>query len=168
MYNNKVLVIENVSKRYCENEDFVLKKVSLSVEKSEFIALLGQSGSGKSTLLHIAGLLDTMTGGELFIDNQNIKKISDNEKTYLRLSKIGFVYQYHHLLQEFSALENVMLPQLIAGNSEKAAKEKSKTLLSDLGLADKFNSTPSELSGGQKQRVAIARALANDPTILLA
>jgi lipoprotein-releasing system ATP-binding protein len=138
------------------------------VGKAEFVALLGPSGSGKSTLLHIAGLLDDSTDGEIFIYGKNTRNISDNEKTSLRLSKIGFVYQYHHLLHEFSALENVMIPQLIAGISQKHAMDKAKFLLIDVGLGDKFNSLPSELSGGQKQRVAIARALANDPVLLLA
>ncbi|MDR0677266.1 MAG: ABC transporter ATP-binding protein [Holosporaceae bacterium] len=168
MRNIPVITIENISKCYDKNNAFVLKDVSLEVKKAEFIALLGPSGSGKSTLLHIAGLLDDPTDGTIFIDGKNIKKASDDEKTWLRLSKIGFVYQYHHLLQEFSALENVMLPQLIRKKAKKAAKEKAFSLLRDLGLKDKANAMPAELSGGQKQRVAIARALANDPILLLA
>jgi lipoprotein-releasing system ATP-binding protein len=163
-----IISLENISKQYDKNDAFVLNGVSLSVKKSEFVALLGPSGSGKSTLLHIAGLLDEQTGGSVFIQGRNIKKISDNEKTFVRLSKIGFVYQYHHLLQEFSALENVMLPQLIKGTSKKIAKEKASSLLDDLGLKNKLHAFPSELSGGQKQRVAVARALANDPILLLA
>jgi lipoprotein-releasing system ATP-binding protein len=135
---------------------------------SEFVALLGPSGSGKSTLLHIAGLLDTQTSGSIFIEGKNIQKASDKERTALRLSKIGFIYQYHHLLQEFSAMENVVLPQLIGGTSKKNAREKAAHLLSRMKLKDKFDAFPSELSGGQKQRVAIARALANDPLLLLA
>ncbi|MDR2724187.1 MAG: ABC transporter ATP-binding protein [Holosporaceae bacterium] len=163
-----VMVLENISKRYHKNDAFVLKDVSLSVKKAEFIALLGPSGSGKSTLLHIAGLLDMPTSGSIFVEGKNIQKATDDEKTSLRLLKIGFIYQYHHLLQEFSAIENVMLPQLIRGVSKKSAREKAASLLSDMKLKDKPNSFPSELSGGQKQRVAIARALANDPLILLA
>jgi lipoprotein-releasing system ATP-binding protein len=145
-----------------------LRDVFLSVKKSEFVALLGPSGSGKSTLLHIAGLLDNQTKGTVLIEGKDVSKMSDNEKTAIRLEKIGFVYQYHHLLQEFSALENVMLPQLISGTSKKNAKEKAETLLINLDLQDKLNSFPAHLSGGQRQRVAIARALANDPVLLLA
>ncbi|MDR0678446.1 MAG: ABC transporter ATP-binding protein [Holosporaceae bacterium] len=163
-----VISLENISKQYCKNDSFVLKNVSLSVKKSEFIGLLGPSGSGKSTLLHIAGLLDTQTDGSISIEGKITGTMSDEKKTALRLSKIGFVYQYHHLLQEFSTTENVMLPQLIKGVSPKIAKEKSFSLLCKFGLEDKLNSFPSELSGGQKQRVAIARALANDPILLLA
>ncbi|MDR2158029.1 MAG: ABC transporter ATP-binding protein [Holosporaceae bacterium] len=166
--NSDVIFLDGISKRYDKNDAFVLKEVSLSIKKSEFIALLGPSGSGKSTLLHIAGLLDVQTSGSVFVEGKNIEKISDEEKTFMRLSKIGFVYQYHHLLQEFSALENVMLPLLIGGISNKIAQQKASSLLCDLGLEDKLNSFPSELSGGQKQRVAIARALANDPILLLA
>jgi lipoprotein-releasing system ATP-binding protein len=168
MPKDEVISIKNISKRYNKNDAFVLNNVSLSVKESEFVALLGPSGSGKSTLLHIAGLLDAQTSGELFIDNKDLKKISDSEKTKIRLSKIGFVYQYHHLLQEFSAVENVMLPQLIAGKSKGHAMEKAKSLLINLHLHNKLDAFPSELSGGQKQRVAIARALANDPILLLA
>ncbi|MDR3187398.1 MAG: ABC transporter ATP-binding protein [Holosporaceae bacterium] len=168
MPSNSVISLRHISKQYHKNDIFVLNDVSLTVEKAEFAALLGPSGSGKSTLLHIAGLLDDPTDGEIVISGKNTKNISDNEKTSLRLSKIGFVYQYHHLLQEFSALENVAIPQLIAGISKKCAMDRAKSLLADIGLEDKFNSFPSELSGGQKQRVAIARALANDPALLLA
>jgi lipoprotein-releasing system ATP-binding protein len=165
---SSVLSLKNVRKRYDRNDIFVLKNVSLSLRASEFVALLGPSGSGKSTLLHIAGLLDSPTDGTVIIGKKLAHSLSDDEKTSLRLSKIGFVYQYHHLLQEFSAVENVMLPQLIAGVSKNIAREKAADLLNRLALQHKLNSLPSELSGGQKQRVAIARALANDPIILLA
>jgi len=168
MPNNYVMSAKNLSKQYNQKDAFVLMNVSLALKKSEFIALLGPSGSGKSTLLHIMGLLDDPTDGEIIIDGTNIQNLSDNEKTFLRLSQIGFVYQYHHLLHEFSALENVMLPQLLRGIPKKEAKEKSENLLGDLGLKNKLNSFPSELSGGQKQRIAIARAVANDPMVLLA
>jgi lipoprotein-releasing system ATP-binding protein len=163
-----MLVLDNISKRYSGNELPVLRGISLEVRESELLALLGPSGSGKSTLLHVAGLLDDPTEGNLFICGKNSKLLSDNEKTDLRLSKIGFVYQYHHLLQEFSALENVMLPQLLKEVPRKIAKDKALLLLKEFGLENKAHSRPSELSGGQKQRVAIARALANDPAILLA
>lgn len=146
----------------------MLNDVSLFVKESEVIALLGPSGSGKSTLLHIAGLLDSPTEGSIVFENKQIENLFDNEKTSLRLNKIGFVYQYHHLLQEFSALENVMLPMLITGMNNKNAKEKAEYFLKILGLQDKISMFPSELSGGQKQRVAIARAMINDPILLLA
>ncbi len=165
---NNIISLNNVSKQYSKKDAFVLNDVSLAVGSSEFIALLGPSGSGKSTLLHIAGLLDKQTSGDVFIEGKNTAKMSDNEKTFLRLLKIGFVYQYHHLLQEFTALENVMLPMLAARVSTKEAKEKAEHLLKTVKLDHKFDFFPSELSGGQKQRVAIARALANDPILLLA
>ncbi|MDR1235626.1 MAG: ABC transporter ATP-binding protein [Holosporaceae bacterium] len=163
-----VISLEHIEKQYSKKDSFVLRDVFLSVRESEFVALLGPSGSGKSTLLHIAGLLDHQTHGFVFIGEEDVSKMSDNEKTALRLSKIGFVYQYHHLLQELSAVENVMLPQLIAGVPKKKAKEKAAELLINLDLENKLHSFPSQLSGGQKQRVAIARAVANDPMLLLA
>lgn len=165
---NPLINLEKISKQYNLADGFVLKDVSLSLEESEFVALLGPSGSGKSTLLHIAGLLDTPSEGDIVFRGKSVGKMSDDAKTSLRLNEIGFVYQYHHLLQEFTALENVMLPQLICGISKKIAEEKAKNLLVSMNLSEKFASYPSELSGGQKQRVAIARALANDPSLLLA
>ena len=163
-----VIELKNIFKRYSIQDSFVLENVSLKVEKSEVTALLGPSGSGKSTLLHIAGLLDSPTGGNIIFEDQKIEELSDDEKTHLRLHKIGFVYQYHHLLQEFSSLENVMLPMLVAGANKKSAREKAEHLLEILGLKEKVNMFPSELSGGQKQRVAIARAMVNSPVLLLA
>ncbi len=163
-----IIELKNIFKRYSLKDSLVLDDVSLCVKKSEAVALLGPSGSGKSTLLHIAGLLDSPTEGCIIFENKQIENLVDNEKTSLRLNKIGFVYQYHHLLQEFSALENVMLPMLIAGIKRKDAERKAKYLLEMLGLQDKISMFPSELSGGQKQRVAIARAMINDPILLLA
>jgi len=163
-----VIELKNIFKRYSLQDSFVLNDVSLKVEQSEVTALLGPSGSGKSTLLHIAGLLDSPTEGSIIFENQKIEELSDDEKTSLRLRKIGFVYQYHHLLQEFSSLENVMLPMLVAGASRKFAREKAEHLLEILVLQEKISMFPSELSGGQKQRVAIARAMINDPILLLA
>lgn len=165
---NVIIELKNIFKRYSLKDSFVLEDVSLSVKESEVIALLGPSGSGKSTLLHIAGLIDSPTEGKIVFEDKTIEKLSDDEKTFLRLHKIGFVYQYHHLLQEFSALENVMLPMLISGRKKKEAEEKAECLLEMLGLKDKIAMFPSELSGGQKQRVAIARAMINDPILLLA
>lgn len=163
-----VIELKNIFKRYSIHDSFVLENISLKVEKSEVTALLGPSGSGKSTLLHIAGLLDSPTNGNIIFEDQKIEELSDDEKTSLRLHKIGFVYQYHHLLQEFSSLENVMLPMLVAGSNRKSARKKAEHLLEILGLKEKINMFPSELSGGQKQRVAIARAMINDPVLLLA
>ena len=165
---SEIISLKNICKRYSQKDGLVLNEISLDVSKSESIALLGPSGSGKSTLLHIMGLIDTPTKGNILFENQKTEKLSDDEKTKIRLSKIGFVYQYHHLLQEFSALENVMLPMLIAGKNKKEAKQKASDLLEMLKLNKKNSMFPSELSGGQRQRVAIARALANDPILLLA
>ena len=163
-----VIEFKNIFKRYSLQDSSVLNDVSLTVKQGEVIALLGPSGSGKSTFLHIAGLIDSPTSGSIIIENQDVEKLSDIKKTLLRLHKIGFVYQYHHLLQEFTALENVMLPMLADGKKKKLAQEKSEYLLEVMGLKDKVHSFPSELSGGQKQRVAIARAMINDPILLLA
>ena len=163
-----VVELRNIFKRYSLQDSFVLDDVSLKIKKSEVTALLGPSGSGKSTLLHIAGLLDSPTDGDVIFEDKKIEELSDDEKTSVRLLKICFVYQYHHLLQEFSSLENTMLPMLFAGASDKSAREKAEYLLEILGLKEKINMFPSELSGGQKQRVAIARAMINDPVLLLA
>lgn len=165
---HKILEFESVSKRYNKNDSFVLKDLSFFMTSHECIALLGPSGSGKSTLLHIAGLIDTPSEGRVFIDGYDSYKLNDEEKSQVRLYKIGFVYQYHHLLQEFSAIENVMLPLLMSGANKNEAFLRAEKLLYDFGLEAKLNSYPSELSGGQKQRVAIARALVNNPKILLA
>ncbi len=165
---HNIIELKNIFKRYSQKDSFVLNDVSLCVKESEVVALLGPSGSGKSTLLHISGLIDSPTEGSIFFENQKTEDLADDKKTFLRLHKIGFVYQYHHLLQEFSALENVMLPMLIAGRKRKDAQVKSEHLLEVMGLKDKIEMFPSELSGGQKQRVAIARAMVNDPVLLLA
>ena len=125
---HNVLTLKNIYKRYRSTEDFVLHDISLTVRESEFVALVGPSGSGKSTLLHIAGLLDNATHGAISICDNDLDMASDHVKTSIRLRKIGFVYQYHHLLHEFTALENVMLPQLIAGKQKKYAMEKAKDL----------------------------------------
>jgi len=165
---HKILELKHIEKKYSSSDSLVLKDVSLKCFESQISALTGPSGSGKSTLLHIAGLLDNSSSGEVWIDGKNASQFSDNVKTHIRLTSIGFVYQYHHLLQEFTALENVMLPQLIANRSKKAAKNRAESLLFKFGIGEKINMFPSELSGGQKQRVAIARALANNPILLLA
>lgn len=146
----------------------VLKGVDLKVNAGEAVALIGQSGAGKSTLLQIAGLLEQPSGGEILFDEKKCSKLADKERTALRRDFIGFVYQYHNLLPDFSALENVMLPQLIAGMPLKTAQERAKWLLSRMKLEKRLKHRPSELSGGEQQRVAIARALANSPKLLLA
>ncbi|HVR67106.1 MAG TPA: ABC transporter ATP-binding protein [Verrucomicrobiae bacterium] len=146
----------------------VLRGVSLSVRGGEMVALVGPSGCGKSTLLHIAGLLEKADNGDVTIVGKAANSLGDDARTAIRGSAIGFVYQYHHLLREFSALENVMLPQMIAGVARKAAKLRAEELLTSVGLAKRVEHRPAELSGGEQQRVAIARALANKPKLLLA
>ena len=146
----------------------VLRGVSLSVRGGEMVALVGPSGCGKSTLLHIAGLLEKADSGDVTVDGKAANSLSDDARTAVRRSAIGFVYQYHHLLREFSALENVMLPQMIAGVARKAARQRAEELLTSVGLAKRMEHRPAELSGGEQQRVAIARALANKPKLLLA
>ena len=132
------------------------------------VALIAPSGAGKSTLLHVAGLLEYPDAGEVYIDRQPTSTLSDGQRTRLRRTELGFVYQFHHLLPEFSALENVMLPQMIRGLSRQEARSRGTELLNYLGLKDRVTHRPSELSGGEQQRVAIARAVANAPRILLA
>ncbi len=146
----------------------VLKGVNLTVWPGEMIALVGPSGAGKSTLLHTAGLLERADAGEIIIEGVTCASLSDLELTRIRRDKIGFIYQFHHLLPEFSALENVVLPQLIADKNRSKARHRATTLLSQLGLDQRLSHQPMQLSGGEQQRVAIARALANRPVILLA
>jgi len=154
--------------RQGETELEIFRSLDLTVYPGEMTALVGQSGAGKSSLLHIAGLLERPTAGEVFVAGQNCTALDDAGRTEVRRIAIGFVYQFHHLLPEFSAEENVMMPQLIAGVSRAAARERANTLLDKLGLAPRASHRPAELSGGEQQRVAIARALANRPLLLLA
>ena len=146
----------------------ILRDVNLEINQGEIVALVGPSGSGKSTLLHIAGLLDTPTSGTIEIAGQNATKMNDAGRTKLRQKTIGFVYQSHLLLPDFNALENVMMPQLIAGIKEKEAEAHAKDLLKEVGLSHRLTHRAGQLSGGEQQRVAIARALANSPALLLA
>jgi lipoprotein-releasing system ATP-binding protein len=146
----------------------VLKSVDLAVWPGQSVALVAPSGAGKSTLLHIAGLLEHADSGEVYIDTRPTSHLSDTQRTRIRRNDIGFVYQFHHLLPEFSALENVMLPQMIRGLSRSQARARAAELLSYLGLAARLSHRPAELSGGEQQRVAIARAVANAPRLLLA
>src|SRR3954463_3290636 len=146
----------------------ILKGAELAVWAGQSVALLAPSGTGKSTLLHIAGLLEHPDSGEVYVDGTPTSSLSDAERTRIRRSEIGFVYQAHHLLPEFTAVENVMLPQMIRGLSRKEARKRADELLSYLGLKERLEHRPSQLSGGEQQRVAIARAVANAPRILLA
>ncbi len=146
----------------------VLNGIDLVLAPGEVVALVGPSGAGKSTLLHIAGLLERPDGGAVLIGGRDCAGLSDQERTLLRRSSLGFVYQFHHLLPEFSALENVMLQQLIAGVPRSRARLQAAALLAGVGLAPRVGHRPGQLSGGEQQRVAIVRALANDPKILLA
>lgn len=146
----------------------VLKGIDLQVEKSEVVSIMGASGAGKSTLLQILGTLSTPNSGSLVIDGTDVTRLSRKEISRFRNLKLGFVFQFHHLLPEFTSLENVMIPALIAGKSEKTAKEEALKLLDTMGLAERTTHKPSELSGGEQQRVAIARALVNRPAVLFA
>lgn len=146
----------------------ILKDVSIDLIAGELVALLGPSGAGKSTLLHIAGLLEAPSSGGIEIAGVPCLQLRDKERTRLRRDAIGFIYQFHHLLPEFTALENVIMPQLIAGTSKKAAKARAEDLLEAMGLGERLTHRPGQLSGGEQQRVAIARALANKPQIILA
>lgn len=168
---NKILILENISKSYKQSEGSleVIKDSSLFVRNKETVAFVGPSGSGKTTLLQICGLLDTPTSGDIYINNQNIKNLTDIQKTIVRRDNIGFVFQFHHLLPEFSILENVILPGLVKNTEKKKEIEKrAKDILDDLGLSSKIKNRPYQLSGGERQRVAIARAIINNPLIILA
>lgn len=169
--SKEILKLENVEKKYSEGveELHIINDLTFSVEEGEFISILGRSGSGKSTLLNIMGLLDKVDGGKIFIDGQEVDRLSEEERDRIKNQMIGFVFQFHYLLPEFTALENVMLPALLNNFSERAEVEKrAKELLDKVGLSARENHKPSQLSGGEKQRVAIARALINSPKILLA
>ena len=167
---NNALKLTHICRTFGKNNTKVevLKDINLQIKAGEIVALVGPSGSGKSTLLHIAGLLDTPTSGMIEIMGQNATKMDDKGRTQLRMKSIGFVYQSHLLLPDFNALENVMMPQLIAGVRENQAKEHAKELLKQVGLSHRLTHRAGQLSGGEQQRVAIARALANNPALLLA
>ncbi len=168
--NGQGLELRDVKRvfRQARSELEVLHDASFKVSGGEIVALVGPSGAGKSTLLHIAGLLERPDAGEVLIDGQACLAMNDAQRTALRRRAIGFVYQYHHLLPEFSALENVELPQMIAGVSKSTAKAKARELLGLVGLSERESHRPARLSGGEQQRCAMARGLANDPSILLA
>jgi lipoprotein-releasing system ATP-binding protein len=165
-----VLRLEHLERGFTQGDRRidVLKEASAAFYPGETVALLGPSGAGKSTLLHIAGLLERPDSGAVLLNGIDCGKLSDNERTRVRRMEVGFVYQFHHLLPEFSALENVMLPQLILGRTKSEAEARAKGLLGMLGLKNRWDHRPAELSGGEQQRVAIARAVANQPKVLLA
>jgi lipoprotein-releasing system ATP-binding protein len=165
-----VLFLQDVERHYRQGDDTleILKGAELAVWSGQSVALVAPSGAGKSTLLHIAGLLEHPDGGEVFINSTPTTKLSDTERTKIRRIEIGFIYQFHHLLPEFSALENVMLPQMVRGLAKREAMVRASEILSYLGLEERLRHRPSELSGGEQQRVAIARAVANAPRVLLA
>lgn len=166
-----ILEFKNISKIYKEgnnNELKVIENSSFSIAKNEIVFLIGQSGCGKSTLLQIAGLLDKQTGGDVIINNISTENLNEKQRTDIRKNNIGFIYQAHHLMPEFTAIENVMIPLLIRGVNKKDAFNKAKVLIAELGLEGKINNKTSELSGGEKQRIAIARAIITKPSIILA
>jgi lipoprotein-releasing system ATP-binding protein len=169
--NKPVLELASIKKSFSKgssNKIEVLKGVNLQLFPGEIVALVAPSGAGKSTLLQIAGLLDKPLSGKIFIDGQEIQNESDNQLTMIRRREIGFVYQFHHLLPEFSSRENIDLPQLSNGVPSKDAQRRSNELLDLVNLANRSNHRPAELSGGEQQRIAICRALANKPKIILA
>jgi lipoprotein-releasing system ATP-binding protein len=165
-----IVFLHAVSRRFRQGDVTldIIKSAELAVWPGQSVALVAPSGAGKSTLLHLAGLLEHPDSGEVYIDAKATSHLTDMQRTRIRRTDIGFVYQFHHLLSEFSALENVMLPQMIRGLTREQARTRSAELLSYLGLKERLTHRPTELSGGEQQRVAIARAVANAPRILLA
>ncbi len=164
-----VLRANNIKKGFADvDKGLVLNSIDLSVKPRESIAIVGKSGSGKSTFLQICGLLDTPSSGNITVDGVDCAKLSDDEKTLIRRNKIGFVYQFHHLLSEFSVMENLVIPQLICGIDEENARQKAKDFLEKFTLINKKDSFIHQLSGGERQRVAIIRSIINDPKLILA
>jgi lipoprotein-releasing system ATP-binding protein len=168
--SNPVLSLRGLERSYLSGgrKLEVLKGVDLDVYPGELVGLIGPSGSGKSSLLHAAGLLEHPDEGVIVIDGRDCARLNEAARTRLRLNQIGFVYQFHHLLPEFSALDNVALPQRIAGKTRQQARARAKALLEQLGLSERLSHQPAQLSGGEQQRVAFARALANEPLIVMA
>ncbi|ALF21881.1 lipoprotein releasing system ATP-binding protein lolD [Fusobacterium vincentii ATCC 51190] len=169
--NNIIMKLEDIDKFYMEtgNKLHILKKLNLEVKRGEFVSILGKSGSGKSTLLNIMGLLDKIDGGKIWIDNKEVSSLNEMERNNIKNHFLGFVFQFHYLMSEFTALENVMIPALLNNFKNKAEIEKeAKELLEIVGLAERMKHKPNQLSGGEKQRVAIARAMINKPKLILA
>ncbi|MFH2143954.1 MAG: ABC transporter ATP-binding protein [Bacteroidota bacterium] len=161
-----MIIAENIIKRYGDLE--VLKGINLRIEKSQIVAIVGSSGAGKTTLLQILGILNKQDSGKIIIEDTDISALKDKQLSRFRNKHIGFVFQFHHLLPEFTALENVCIPAFIAGKLKKEAEENAKEILNYLGLGDRLSHKPNNLSGGEQQRVAIARALINNPKVILA
>ncbi len=170
LHRNHLLRVEGLEKTFRQggHDLQIIKNLSMSLEKGEMVALVGPSGAGKSTLLQLVGLLDTPTAGRITIAGQDASRLNDSQRTALRRDFIGFIYQFHYLQPEFTAIENVILPQMIAGMRRSEARRRAEKMLTALGLAHRLDHRPGRLSGGEQQRVAIARALANSPKIILA
>ena len=168
LHQIRIILIKgsNIHKSY--GDLHVLKGIDLNVQKGEIVSIVGKSGAGKSTLLHILGTLDEADQGELWIDDVEVSKLNQKEISKFRNKKIGFIFQFHHLLNEFSAAENVAIPAFIAGEPKEKSLKRAKELLDYLGLADRSTHKPNELSGGEQQRVAVARALMNEPSVVYA
>lgn len=163
-----IISIKDLTKVYGDGVEVrALDGVNLDIEPGEILAIVGPSGSGKSTLLNLIGILDTPTSGTILIKGQDVTRMSEKERARMRNRELGFIFQYHHLLPEFNAIENVMMPLLISGMNYPKAKEMARDLLVEVGLGDRLSHRPNQLSGGQNQRVAIARALVNDPSIVI-
>ena len=168
---NKILELKNINKTYKGTSEtlHILKDLDLVINEGEFVSIIGKSGSGKSTLLNVIGLLDSIDDGEIYIHGEKVDRTNHQKIDFLKNRDIGFVFQFHYLLPEFTALENVMLPALLNNfNDKKNIEEKAKKILDSVGLKERYSHKPNQLSGGEKQRVAIARALINDPKIILA
>jgi lipoprotein-releasing system ATP-binding protein len=168
---NTILKAENIQKSFQTTKKLklnVLKGISLELEANKITVIIGASGAGKSTLLHILGVLDRPDDGKVIFNEENIFHYNDDKLAKFRNKHIGFIFQFHHLLPEFTAIENVMIPQMINGTSFNKVKQKSEELLNTVGLSERINHKPAELSGGEQQRVAVARSIANDPEIIFA
>ncbi|HUP89229.1 MAG TPA: ABC transporter ATP-binding protein [Longimicrobiales bacterium] len=169
--SNAILVGTGLRKTYIQesgSELNILEGVEIAVQPGEAIAIVGASGAGKSTLLHLLGGLDKPTSGEVFLDGKSVAELSERELASVRNERVGFVFQFHHLLREFTALENVMMPLLIAGRERQLSKDRATRLLTEVGLEARLTHKPWQLSGGEQQRVAVARALANEPAVVIA
>lgn len=169
--NNIIMKLEDIDKFYMEtgNKLHILKKLNLEVKRGEFVSILGKSGSGKSTLLNIMGLLDKIDGGKIWIDDKEVSSLNEVERNNIKNHFLGFVFQFHYLMSEFTALENVMIPALLNNfKNKKEIEKEAKELLEIVGLAERMKHKPNQLSGGEKQRVAIARAMINKPKLILA
>ena len=169
--NNIIMKLEDIDKFYMEtgNKLHILKKLNLEVKRGEFVSILGKSGSGKSTLLNIMGLLDKIDGGKIWIDDKEVSSLNETERNNIKNHFLGFVFQFHYLMSEFTALENVMIPALLNNfKNKKEIEKEAKELLEIVGLAERMKHKPNQLSGGEKQRVAIARAMINKPKLILA